>query len=226
MSRPDTLSDHDSALLDELVAAAHEAHTERLLVSTSGNLSARLECGDRIAISATGARLGGLQRTELGCASISDGKPLPGVLSESSGTRASSETPFHTTIYREFPDIRAVLHCQSFAATYFACLDGPMPDFNVIPEVPVYVGKVARVPFIAPNTQELGDDIAAALREPGAGLVQLGNHGQVFVGASPRKVVQSAAFFELACRLCLMSESRGSLRRFTPEEIDLLEGYR
>jgi ribulose-5-phosphate 4-epimerase/fuculose-1-phosphate aldolase len=220
------LSEHDSALVEQIIAAAHEAHRERILICTSGNLSARLECGDRIAITGAGTRLGILERDQLVCASIADGATLPGVLGESPDSRASTETPFHTTIYREFPEVGAVLHCQSFAATYYACRDAPLPNLNVIPEMPIYVGMVGRIPFVPPNTQEIGDAIAAEFRNPGVTIVQLGNHGQVVIGKSPLKAVQSAVFFELACRLCLLSETRDSLRPFTPDEIELLEGYR
>lgn len=219
------MTTRDSALLEEIVEAAHEAHRERLIVVTSGNISARLESDDVIAISGTRTRLGTLKRDEIVAIGLDDAEPRPGLLGERENARPSSETPLHVTLYRRSPKVRAVLHFQSLAGTYYACRDAPMPNLNVIPELPVYIGKVAQTPFVAPNTFEIAEVAAEAFEDPDVHIVQLGNHGQVVIGDSPGQAVERAAFFELACRLCLMSETRGPLRPFTETELAVLSSY-
>ena len=62
-SREELLATH-RAKLEALVEAAHEAARERLIISTSGNISTRLD-EDHFAISAARTRLGALALEDL-----------------------------------------------------------------------------------------------------------------------------------------------------------------
>jgi ribulose-5-phosphate 4-epimerase/fuculose-1-phosphate aldolase len=216
------LSGAESRLVDALLEAAHEASREGLLVSTSGNISARLD-ERRLAISAARARLGQLRRDEIVVASIDD--PAAGLPSlESALPRPSRETALHRAIYRTSA-AASVLHFQSLAATALACRPGALPELSVIPEIPVHVRKIGDVPYLPPGSEELARAVGEVCRDPEVRLVQLRSHGQVSIGETPHQAVERAAFFELACRIVLLSETRMPPRRFTPEELRLLAFY-
>lgn len=224
MDRP--LSDHpgDEDRLDILVQAAHDAHVERLVVSTSGNISVRLR-GELFAISAARCRLGRLEPGQAVAVGVSDGEYRPGALGESADVRPSRETPMHAAIYRARPEIGGVIHCQSVAATVLACRKGPQPNLAFIPELPVHVRKIARVLYLPPGSVELAAAAAKALEDEEVTIVQLSNHGQIVVGSTPAQAVERATFFELACRMALISETRQPLRVFTPAELEVLASY-
>ncbi len=219
---PDVRAPRVADVVTRLVDAAREAREEGLLVSTSGNISARIDAG-AIAISAARSRLGRLCADDVLTVSIAGGAVVADP--PAGERRPSRETPMHTSVYREFAAVGAVLHCQSPAATVLACRGGPTPALDVIPEFPVYIRRVATVPYLPPGSGALADAVVDALRTPGVRVVQLANHGQLVIGDTAEQAVERATFFELACRLFLLSGADTPLQRFTPEELAQLESY-
>jgi ribulose-5-phosphate 4-epimerase/fuculose-1-phosphate aldolase len=217
------LTSEDRELIDALVAAAREAASEGLVVSSSGNFSVRLDDG-RFAISGSRTRLGRLRPEEVLVLDLADepGKPTA---AGGASPRPSLETPMHSGLYRSYPHLRAVLHFQSRAATVLACRGESSPDLNFIPEFPVYLRRVGEVPYLAPGSAELARAVVDAFRDPEVRVVQLRNHGQVVVGDSPEQAVERAAFFELACEIFLRAEAGKPLRRFTPDESQHLRSF-
>ena len=207
-------------LADDLVRAARAAREEGLVVSTSGNISVRLDDGSFL-ISAARTRLGHLQRNDLVRVSIATGETLQA----GAASRPSRETPMHRAAYAACDGIGSVLHCQSPNATVLAASVEPLPDLRFIPEVPVYVQKARAVPYLTPGSVELGNAVARHLAEPSVHVVQLGNHGQLVVGPRPLDAVERATFFELACRIWLLAKGRVELRRYTEDETALLASY-
>lgn len=191
---------------------AHEAGRLGLMMCSSGNLSHRLDDGSML-ISATGSWLGSLNADQISHIRIDDGTILNGV-------RPSGEIAMHRTIMEQRPDIDTILHFQSPAATTLACLPEET-NYNVIIEVPVYIGAVGRVPFIMPCSQMLADAVGHEIKR--CSLVQMQNHGQVVCGKGYESTVQKAVFFELASTIILKSGKRAFI---IPEEgVEQLKQY-
>ena len=55
--------------------------------------------------------------------------------------------------------------------------------------------------------------------------MQVGDHGQVVVGEDPAQVVERGVFFELACKVYLLSENAAPLRRYSPADLEVLRSY-
>jgi len=180
--------------LDAFISAAHRVGDYGLLKCSSGNLSWRID-DERLLVTTNKAWLADLTSAEVAVCRLADCEPL-------NGRRPSIETGFHAGILRERPQMTSVLHFQSPAATALACSrDLEAIDFNVILEVPFYIGPVAIVPYLPPGSPELADATIAAMRDHK--MVLLRNHGQVTVGTDPNDAIQRAAFFELACDILL-----------------------
>lgn len=190
--------------LDLFVYWAHEAVKSGLLKCSSGNLSNRLDDGTML-ISATGSWLGNINRDSIAKLSI-ESKATIGTV------KPSAEYRFHREILHQRKDINTVLHFQAPSATTIACME-IKPDYNVIIEVPIYIGKVAYVPFLPPGSVELAD--AVAKQALTADCIQLTNHGQVVCGKDYKDVIQKAVFFELACSILLASNFKA---KAIPEE--------
>ena len=116
------------------------------------------------------------------------------------------EIGFHAGVLRARSDVNVVLHFQSPAATTLACSNPEAVNFNVIAEVPYYIGPIAVVPFIAPGSAELASAVTAALVN--RNMAVLRNHGLVTVGGSYEEATQRAVFFELACRIIVDAGDR------------------
>lgn len=98
---------------DALIAAGRFIDDKGWVPATSGNFSARLSDGT-IAITVSGRHKGHLQRDDIMLISA-EGQSLD-------GKKPSAETLLHTSLYRRYPDIHAVLHPHSINATLAARL--------------------------------------------------------------------------------------------------------
>jgi len=92
----------------------------------------------------------------------------------------SSEWRFHLRILGARPEVGAVVHVHSPAATALACLHLPIPSFHYM--VAVAGGTDIRcAPYALFGTDELADAVLDALCDRQAAL--LANHGQVALGS-------------------------------------------
>jgi methylthioribulose-1-phosphate dehydratase len=98
---------------DALIAAGRFIDHKGWVPATSGNFSARLSDGN-IAITVSGRHKGHLQRDDIMLIDA-EGQSLD-------GKKPSAETLLHTSLYRRYPDIHAVLHPHSMNATLAARL--------------------------------------------------------------------------------------------------------
>ena len=184
----------------EFLAAANRVGNRGFARCSSGNLSIRID-EDLILISASRSWLSRLTEGELAVCRISDGTLV-------SGNRPSVETGIHTGILRERTGDNVVLHFQSPAATAFCCRAAPA-NFNIIPEVPFYLGPIGWVPYVLPGSPELATAAVEVSRTHNLTLLQ--NHGIITVAEDLDHAIQNAEFFELACELLLQNGSDASL---------------
>lgn len=200
--------------IDALIEFGRAAARERLLVSTCGNASIRVN-EDTIAISASGSELRALSPEDVSIVKLIDSEHLE-------GPAPSMELGFHAGVYKARRSIGAVLHCQSPAATVWACHPDPPTDINFIPEIPAYVRKHVYVPYTSPGSSKLAEYVTEAFGDPDVTVVQMVNHGQTIAGANWAKVVRRAAFFELACWMALQREG---LVTIPASDVEILRGY-
>ena len=180
----------------KFIRAAHRVAEFGLLKCSSGNLSCRL--GDQLAaVSASGGWLGELTAEQIAICSLQDGRCVNGV-------RPSIESVFHFGILRQRADVNVVLHFQSPYATAVASGNPVDYDFNVIIEIPVYIGVPAIIEAFPSGTAELAEGIVRAMQT--SDLAILRNHGIVTVGTDYNDAIQKAVFFELACMILLVGK--------------------
>ena len=132
------------------------------------------------------------------------------------------ESGFHLGVLRERPDVNVVLHFQSQYATAVACRLELPKDFNVTAEVPCHVGaEIPAIPYYRPGSKELAEAVIAAMKDHNSVLLR--KHGQVVCGKDFNQAFERAMFFEMACRIIILSG--GKYDTLTPAEIDDLETY-
>jgi len=199
--------------LKTFVEAAHRIGTHQLLICSSGNLSWRLN-EEIMLISQTGSWLPYLSKDQVSISRLTDGMIINNV-------NPSMDSGFHFGIMRQRKDINVILHFQSLYATAIACLPEPPTDFNVINEIPMFIGQIALLPYICPGSPELGINVTEAMKTHD--LVVLRNHGQVVVGKNFDDVIQKALFFELACGIIIRSNHQAI--RLTEEQICDMDKY-
>ncbi len=199
--------------IEKFLEQAHRVGDAALTICSSGNLSWRI--GDEALVSGTGSWVPSLQREKVAMCRVATGEVLNGV-------KPSMESGFHLGVLRERPDCDVVLHFQSTYATAVACMKETPQDFNVTAEIPCHVGsEIPVIPYYRPGSPELAAAVIEALRNHNSALML--KHGQVVCGKDFDEVFERAMFFEMACRIIVLSG--GKYNTLTPAEIDDLETY-
>ncbi len=202
-----------SGQIEEFIAQARRAGDTGLTACSSGNLSWRV--GEEALVSGTGSWIPSLKKEEVAVCRVADGEVLNGV-------KPSMESGFHLGVLRGRPDVDVVFHFQSPYATVVACMREMPRDFNVTAEVPCHVGReIPVIPYFRPGSPELAEQVTAALRGHDACLLR--KHGQVVCGKDFDEVFERAVFFEMACRVIVLSGGRHEV--LSQEEIGDLETY-
>ncbi|MEI7902938.1 MAG: class II aldolase/adducin family protein [bacterium] len=183
------MTDLPDSFLEEFLKACHQTARCGLMRCSSGNMSVRLD-KDRLLATATRSWMANISPEQVSVCRISDG-----VLLE--GAKPTVEIGFHAGILKTRPEVNVVLHFQTLHATALACQQARDINYFVIPEIPFYIGPVARVPYFLPGTEELAQAVTGAMKDHD--MVVMGNHGIVTVAADYAHVIQNAEFFELAC---------------------------
>ncbi len=175
--------------IPDFLDACQEIDRLGLSLCSSGNLSFRA-AEDMALITGTGTWFGKMSPEKISISRISDQELINNV-------KPSVESRFHLGILNDQPEINAVLHFQSPYATAIACGKTLPDNFNVILEVPFYIGDPIMVDFLPPGSEELANAVREASCKSAMVIIQ--NHGMVTTGKSLSDVIQKAAFFELAC---------------------------
>lgn len=199
--------------IEQFIAQAHRVGDAGLTLCSSGNLSWRI--GENALVSGTGSWVPTLSKEKVAVCKIETGEVLNGV-------RPSMESGFHLGIFRERPDVNVVLHFQSCYATAVACMKQVPADFNVTAEIPCHVGsEIPVIPYFRPGSPELASHVIQAMKNHNSALLQ--KHGQVVCGKNFDEVFERATFFEMACRIIVLSG--GEYQPLSKAEIEDLETY-
>ena len=199
----------DGIKLEEFVSACHKAAKYNLVKCSSGNMSWQIS--ESLALlSASSSWLSELSQDQVSVCQIQSGQCVNGI-------NPTCESVFHLGILKNRLQHNVVLHFQSPYATAIACGDPSVYNFNVIIEIPVYIGKPAVVEYYPPGSQELADAVINAMKDHDLAILK--NHGLVTVGKNFDDAIQKAVFFELACKILLTQSKPETL---TEEQVDYL----
>ncbi len=194
---------------DQLVMMMNRIYYRGMTTTSGGNLSIRDRNGD-IWITPSGIDKGMLTRDDI-------------MLVKPDGTvtgrhRPSVELPFHQSVYRQRPDIGAVLHAHSPALVAFSIVRR-LPDVNLIPTTRLICGEISIAPYAVPGSAALGENIS---REFAAGfsVVLLENHGVVIGAADIFQAFMAFETLESSALLEINAQKLGPLQPLTEAKIE------
>ena len=113
--------------------------------------------------------------------------------------KPSSETLMHLYIYKERPEVRAIVHTHARYSTAFAALNKPIPP--IVYEF-AYIGKCTTVPvapYGRPGTADLAEKVAKTVRHADCCLMQ--SHGAIAVGGDIDDAFLKAQYIEEVAEL-------------------------
>ena len=166
---PPTATPQERELRRQLCEFLRRGCRQRLLISTEGSFSARVD-GDSFLITPTQQDRESLNVEDL--VLVSDGR-------REAGKKASRAVLAHQAIYQKHPDVQAIVFAHPVNATAFSVTDVPF-DTRTIPESYVFLRDVDRVPY---GVQYRGDGEIANLVSPSSPTAILENDGVLVTGS-------------------------------------------
>src|SRR3970040_2511669 len=157
----------------EIVEAGRRLYARGFVASNDGNISARLDETRLITTPKSVSK--GFMTPDMMVIVDYDGKKL-------SGDRdPSSELPMHVEIYRNRPDVNAVVHAHPPMATGFGVAGIPLTR-AVLAEVITTLGSIPIAAYGTPSTSELPEAVRKYIKAHDGML--LAHHGAVTCGTN------------------------------------------
>src|SRR5687768_13898723 len=205
----------EEQLRAEIVEAGRRLYARAFIASNDGNISARLD-GQRLITTPK---------------SVSKGFMTPDmmVIVDYSGSKIagerdpSSELPMHLEIYRNRPDVNAVVHAHPPLATGFAVAGIPLTR-AVLAEVVTTLGSIPIAEYGTPSTAELPAAVRKYIKAHD-GLL-LANHGAVTCCRTVMTAYYKMETIEHFAKISLVARLLGRENLISREEVERLQGLR
>ena len=146
-----------------------------------------------------------------------DGKKLEGKLNP------SSEIKMHMRVYRERPDVTAVVHAHPPVATAFTVADIDLDQY-ILPEAVLTIGDVPTCDYGTPSTMEIPDSLDPYIHNHDAFLLR--NHGALTVGCNLTKAFFVMEEVEFNAVICKHAMDLGAVHEISSEQLKKLMDLR
>lgn len=133
--------------------------------------------------------------------------------------KPSSELKMHMRIYKERPDVNAVVHAHPPTATGFAIAGIPLDKYTM-PEAVIFLGSVPLTPYGTPSTNEIPDAVSGYLQNYDAFLLE--NHGGLTVGADLNTAYFRMETMEFFAKVSLVAKLLGGEHELPCEQVNKL----
>ncbi len=202
-------------LRDGIVEVGRRLYARGYVASNDGNISVRLDDGRLLTTPKSVSK--GFMTPEMMVVTDLAGKKVAGERDP------SSELLMHLEVYRNRPDVRAVVHAHPPLATGFAVAGIPL-DRAVLAEVITTLGSIPIAQYGTPSTQELPDAVRQYIKAHD-GLL-LANHGALTVAHELFAAYYKMETIEHFARISLVARMLGGERLLSQDEVLRLQSLR
>jgi len=185
-----------------------------LIRLSAGNISARIDA--QLAAITPASRGYDILAPEDICIISLDGRLVQGEF------KPSSETPLHTALYRNLPQVGAVVHTHSIFAMTFSASHKPIPILGV--EAMAACSCSDEIPvaeYVSPGSSQAGKVALECFHaHPGLQALLLRNHGLLAIGPDVETAWQTAYKVEIAAQVAFQAFQLGDVVKLTSAQID------
>ena len=215
LSQPEEL-----ALRQELIEVCRLLYQRNYACGTEGNLSIRLSDG-LIVSTASQTCKGRVKASELLLSDL-DGKLLPSIY-QSKGCKLSTELGMHLLVYKQRPDVKAIVHAHPVTAVGFT-VAGRSLSARTLPEVVCTLGTIPTAPYATPSTEEVPNSIQPFVADYDA--IMLDHHGAITFGTDIWDAYYKMETLEKYAQTMLVADMLGGARELEPGQLNKLLGIR
>src|SRR5882724_3695969 len=194
-------------LKESMCEIGRRLYNKGFAAANDGNITIRLN--DREILCTPTMVSKGFMKPEDMCKVDYTGKQLAGT------RKRTSECLLHLSVYKERPDVQAVVHCHPPYATAFAVAREPIPKC-VLPEVEVFLGEVPMAAYETPGTQKFAETIVPYVKD--CNTIILANHGTVTFGPDLEKAYWNTEIIDAYCKILILARQLGRVNYFSEQE--------
>jgi L-fuculose-phosphate aldolase len=205
----------EAQLRADIVEIGRRLYGRGYTASNDGNISVRLEGGRLLMTPKSVCK--GFMDPGMMCITDLEGTKLAG------DRDPSSEMQMHLEVYRQRPDVNAVVHAHPPVATAFAVAGIPL-DRAVLAEVVTTLGSVPIAEYATPSTRELPEAVRKYVKAHDGML--LANHGALTLGADLFSAYYKMETIEHFANISFVARMLGGERLLSREEVVRLQGLR
>lgn len=199
----------------EIVEVGRRLYARSYVASNDGNISVRLD--DRHLITTPKSVSKGFMTPDMMVVVNFDGHKVAG------DRDASTELPMHLEVYKNRPDVNAVVHAHPPLATGFAVAGIPLTR-AVLAEVITTLGSIPIAEYGTPSTRELPDAVRKYIKAHD-GLL-LANHGALTCGPNVMAAYYKMETIEHFAKISLVARMLGRENLISRDEVERLQGLR
>src|SRR6266545_224818 len=205
----------ESQLRADIVEVGRRMYARSYTASNDGNISVRLGA-DRLLISPKGV-CKGFMTPDMMCITDLEGQKLQG------DRDPSTEMLMHLEVYRQRPDVQAVVHAHPPTATGFAVAGIPL-DRAVLAEVLTTLGSIPIAEYATPSTKELPEAVRKYVTAHDGML--LANHGALTLATDLFAAYFKMETIEHFAKISLVARMLGGENLLAREEVERLQELR
>jgi L-fuculose-phosphate aldolase len=203
------------SLRADIVEVGRRMYARGYTASNDGNISVR--AGDNRLLMTPKSVCKGFMTPDMMCVTDLAGKKIQG------DRDPSSEMLMHLEVYRQRPDVNAVVHAHPPTATGFAVAGIPL-DRAVLAEVLTTLGSIPLAEYATPSTAELPDAVRKYIKAHDGML--LANHGALTVGGDLFSAYYKMETIEHFAKISLVARMLGGENLISREEVMRLQELR
>lgn len=205
----------DKEAKELILSIGKKMSDSRFVTANDGNLTVR--CGeDAVWVTPTGVNKGELTEEMLIKVRISDGKILEGTW------KPTSETLMHLNVYRADDTIVSTAHAHPLNLCVLACA-GIELDLPSNPAAVCISGRIPVVPYECSGSVALAESVIPYVKK--YHVVNLGNHGPIAWGKTPKEAWYRLEDAEASAKLALELVKLGRVRPLNSAQVQELFAF-
>jgi L-fuculose-phosphate aldolase len=201
----------DFKIKEEICEIGRRIYNRGFVAANDGNITVRVD-DDEIWTTPTGVSKGFLTPDMLIKVNM-NGEVVSG------SWKPSSELKMHLRVYKDRPDVRAVVHAHPPYATAFAIAGIPLTRC-VMPEAVISLGTVPIAEYGTPSTEEIPNAIAKYL--PNYDALLLENHGALTYGYDLMNAYFKMETLDFYAQLLYLANNLGGAKDISPDNVEKL----
>ncbi len=192
----------------EICEVGHRLYAKGFVAANDGNISVKVG-ENEFYCTPTGVSKGSLT-PDMIIKIDAEGNKIEGALNP------SSEIKMHLRVYRERPDVNAVVHAHPPVATAFTVAGIPL-DRYILPEAVLTIGDIPTCAYGTPSTMEIPDSLMPYIQEHDAFMLK--NHGALTIGNTLTRAMFTMEEVEFNANIMKMAMELGKIEEIPADQM-------